>query len=49
MLLGGICIFLLPLMLLEMRIGPKQRLKRKLSEDLGPPEPSTPPSLEKTE
>jgi hypothetical protein len=48
-LLGGICIFLLPLMLLEMRIGPKQRLKRKLLEDLVPPEPCTPASLEKPE
>jgi hypothetical protein len=32
-LLGGICILLLPLMLLEMKIGPKCRLIRKTAED----------------
>lgn len=32
-LLGGLCILLLPLMFLEMKIGPKCRIKRKLLED----------------
>tara|TARA_R110002060_G_scaffold72129_2_gene80770 strand:- start:92 stop:238 length:147 start_codon:yes stop_codon:yes gene_type:complete len=32
-LLGGICLALLPLMLLEIKIGPKYRRKRQMIEE----------------
>jgi hypothetical protein len=47
-LLGGISLLLLPLMVLEMKIGPKYRLKRKLLEDVALVETTIPLDTEKS-